>query len=65
MLKPLLVLLLTAAIVPCALADDQALPPITVFAPSPCLACIDWADHLRKAGFEVAIEEKEEATMPR
>jgi hypothetical protein len=64
-LKPLLVLLLTAAIVPCALADDEALPPITVFAPSPCLACIDWADHLRKAGFEVAIEEKEAATMPR
>ena len=52
MLKPLLVLLLTAAIVPCALADDQALPPITVYAPTPCLACIDWADHLRKAGFE-------------
>ena len=65
MLKPLLVLLLTAAIVPCALADDQALPPITVFAPSPCLACIDWADHLRQAGFAVAIEEKDAAVMPK
>ena len=61
MLKPLLALLLAAAIVPSALADDGALPPIIVYAPTPCLACIDWADHLRQAGFAVAIEEKDAA----
>jgi hypothetical protein len=41
------------------------LPPVTVYAPSPCLACIDWADHLRKAGFEVSIEETPLAGMPK
>jgi hypothetical protein len=46
-------------------AASPSLPPITVYAPSPCLACIDWADHLRQAGFDVTIEEKESATMPR
>lgn len=44
---------------------DEALPPIVVYAPSPCLACIDWADHLRQHGFEVSIEETAEASMPR
>ena len=42
-----------------------ALPPVTVYAPSPCLACIDWADHLRRAGFRVTLEEKPQAEMPR
>ncbi|MBI5791530.1 MAG: metal-binding protein [Rhodocyclales bacterium] len=65
MLKTLFALLLAACLAAPALADDAALPPITVFAPSPCLACIDWADHLRQAGFTVSIEEKEAATMPR
>ena len=65
MLRTLFALLLAACLATPALADDPALPPITVFAPSPCLACIDWADHLRQAGFSVSIEEKEAATMPR
>ncbi len=66
MLKALAVLLLAACGGTLA-ADDPAkpdLPPITVYAPSPCLACIDWADHLRQAGFAVSIEEKEVARMP-
>ncbi len=65
MLKILLALLLAAGIAAAAGADDEALPAVTVYAPSPCLACIDWADHLRRAGFSVSIEEKELATMPR
>ena len=65
MLKTLLALLLAAGIAAAASADDEALPAVTVYAPSPCLACIDWADHLRRAGFSVSIEEKELATMPR
>lgn len=64
MLRTLLALLLAASLAAPAVADDP-LPPITVFAPSPCLACIDWADHLRQAGFTVSIEEKEAAAMPR
>jgi len=47
-----------------ALADN-ALPPVKVYAPSPCLACIDWADHLRGAGFAVTIEEVPVAHLPR
>ncbi len=35
----------------------KALPPVEVFAPAPCLACIDWAEHLRKHGFRVHITE--------
>ena len=65
MLKAPLALLLAACLAAPALAEDPGLPPVTVFAPTPCLACIDWADHLRKAGFNVTIEEKEAATMPR
>lgn len=67
MLRVLLVLLLATGLATPAPAasDDQALPPVTVYAPSPCLACIDWADHLRQAGFTVTVEEKEAAAMPR
>jgi hypothetical protein len=65
MLRTLLALLLAAGLAAPANADDAALPPITIYAPSPCLACIDWADHLRQAGFSVSIEEKEAAAMPR
>jgi len=48
-----------------AVAPRADLPPVTVYAPSPCLACIDWADHLRRAGFRVTLEEKPQAEMPR
>ena len=50
-----------------ALADDevQGLPPVVLYAPSPCLACIDWADHLRQHGFMVTLEEKPQADMSR
>jgi len=41
------------------------LPPVTVYAPSPCLACIDWADHLRRHGFTVTMADKPLAEMPR
>jgi hypothetical protein len=46
-------------------AEPGALPPVVVYAPSPCLACIDWADHLRQNGFTVTIEEKLQADMPK
>jgi hypothetical protein len=62
----LLAPLLAGAPLPAARASaDEALPPVVVYAPSPCLACIDWAEHLRKHGFQVTIEEKPQAEMPR
>lgn len=33
------------------------LPPVVVYAPAPCLACIDWAEHLRQHGFRVEVRE--------
>lgn len=58
-------LLLTAMHSGIAAAGDDPLPAVVVFAPSPCLACIDWADHLRQNGFEVRMEETALASMPR
>lgn len=46
-------------------AAEDSLPPVVVYAPSPCLSCIDWADHLRKNGFEVTMTETLAANMPR
>jgi hypothetical protein len=48
-----------------AIAPRADLPPVTVYAPSPCLACIDWADHLRRHGFTVTMADKPLAEMPR
>ncbi len=38
-------------------SDLNTLPIVTVHVPSPCLACIDWAEHLRKHGFTVKLVE--------
>lgn len=38
-------------------ADTGAqLPPIEVFGPTVCLACIDWTDHLRENGFPASFK---------
>ncbi|OHC64054.1 MAG: metal-binding protein [Rhodocyclales bacterium RIFCSPLOWO2_02_FULL_63_24] len=60
-----LVGLLLASMHSASAAADGGLPPIVVYAPSPCLSCIDWADHLRKSGFEVTMTETLVANMPR
>lgn len=39
----------------------EPLPTVQVHMPAPCLACIEWADHLRQNGFPVAL--REEADM--
>jgi hypothetical protein len=62
MLRRLAAALLLAA---GAALGNEPLPPVVVYAPSPCLACIDWAEHLRQAGFTVTVEEKLQAEMPR
>ncbi|MBI4997494.1 MAG: metal-binding protein [Rhodocyclales bacterium] len=30
---------------------EEALPPVEVYGPTVCLACIDWTEHLRENGF--------------
>jgi hypothetical protein len=57
-------LVAAAGVVPARAEQSTTLPPVVVYAPSPCLACIDWADHLRKHGFSVTIEDKPQAEMP-
>jgi hypothetical protein len=41
-------------------AAAQTLPPVEVFVPKPCLACIDWAEHLRRNGFKVTVREADD-----
>lgn len=66
MLKPgLLGIVLALGATSAAANERAALPPVVVYAPSPCLACIDWAEHLRKHGFTVTIEDQPQAEMPR
>lgn len=43
-------------------AENTPLPPVEVYHPPVCLACIDWADHLRNNGFSVKLVET--ADMP-
>ncbi len=38
-------------------AGQQDRPHVQVFTPSPCLTCIDWAEHLRQQGFTVTVTE--------
>lgn len=61
----LVALLLVAAGPSLHAAEGNSLPPVVLYAPSPCLSCIDWADHLRRAGFEVSMTETLAANMPR
>ncbi len=64
-LRAAVLLLLPGVMAAAQAAEPPALPAVVVYAPSPCLACIDWADHLRKHGFAVTMEEKLQADMPK
>ncbi|MDO8933164.1 MAG: DUF411 domain-containing protein [Rhodocyclaceae bacterium] len=35
----------------------EPLPAVELYLPSPCLACIDWAEHLMENGFRVTFKE--------
>ncbi|MEW6294553.1 MAG: DUF411 domain-containing protein [Pseudomonadota bacterium] len=37
-------------------AETGMLPPVEIHGPRVCLACIDWADHLRQHGFTVTFK---------
>lgn len=62
MLKKLILGLLAASLLQGAAAAEQKLPPVEVFIPGLCLACLDWADHLRQHGF-ADVKVKEVADM--
>ncbi|MDE2440465.1 MAG: metal-binding protein [Betaproteobacteria bacterium] len=53
-----LVLILALLIVKAAAA--QSLPVIEVYMPTVCLACIEWADHLRQNGFTVKVTQTDD-----
>jgi len=38
----------------------DALPPVTVFVPKVCLACLEWAEHLRQHGFTVKVDDSQD-----
>jgi hypothetical protein len=42
--------------------ERQERPHVQVFAPAPCLTCVDWAEHLRKQGFTVTVTEASDLT---
>jgi len=39
-----------------AKAAEENLPPVVLYAPPVCLACIDYAEHLRNNGFTVSLK---------
>lgn len=41
-------------------AEEAGLPPVKVFVPKVCLACIEWAEHLRRHGFEVSLDDSQD-----
>lgn len=40
--------------------ERAGLPPVELFHPPVCLACIDWADHLRANGFTVTLRKTDD-----
>ena len=55
-MKPAVTLLALALLTPQVRADAPAAPSIEMYVPTVCLACIDYADYLRQAGFTVSVQ---------
>lgn len=53
----IIVLLAALAALPAA---AETLPPVELYVPKVCLACIEWAEHLRQNGFRVTVKEAED-----
>jgi hypothetical protein len=41
-------------------AEGEALPSVKVYVPKVCLACIEWAEHLRQNGFAVTLDDAQD-----
>jgi len=37
-------------------AESRGLPPVVIYGPDPCLACMEWAYHLMENGFSVTFK---------
>lgn len=58
MLNKLFCFLLGISLLGGASAAEERLPPVEVYVPGLCLACLDWAEYLRQNGFpEVKVKE--------
>ncbi|CAG0933262.1 MAG: hypothetical protein EFKGCFLK_01671 [Rhodocyclaceae bacterium] len=53
----IIVLLAALAALPAA---AETLPPVELYVPKVCLACLEWAEHLRQNGFRVTVKEAED-----
>ncbi len=53
----IIVLLAALAALPAA---AETLPPVELYVPKVCLACPEWAEHLRQNGFRVTVKEAED-----
>lgn len=62
MLKRLAIILLTGMLTGLSIQAKaaQSLPVIEVFMPNVCLACIEWAEHLRQNGFTVKVTQTDD-----
>jgi hypothetical protein len=57
MLKRIILALALLGILPGAHAAKAApLPPVVIYGPAPCLACMEWAYHLVENGFSVTFK---------
>lgn len=54
---PTILSLVAGLLLSAGVAAEQKLPPVTLYAPKVCLACIEWAEHLRQHGFTVSLSE--------
>ena len=54
------ILLVVALLAGSVHAASPALPTIEVYMPTVCLACIDWAEHLRQNGFTVKVTQTDD-----
>jgi hypothetical protein len=53
----ILLLLFPIAVSLARAAETLSLPPVKVYVPKVCLACIEWAEHLRQHGFVVTLDD--------
>lgn len=56
----LLVAMLALAAQVAAASGSPALPPVKVYVPKVCLACAEWAEHLRQHGFVVTLDDTQD-----
>lgn len=54
---------LSAGLLSAGFAAAEKLPPVTVYVPKVCLACIEWGEHLRQHGFVVILDDTQDLAL--